>query len=140
MLSLLTSIISFVLLDVCYVSAVKAYYVKMIARIQGGKPMKINKIFMILSYTVLLFTLTFIIIPYAVKMKKSNEAFSNVYVAFSAGALIGFSIYGIFNTTNLAMFKDYSVSLALVDTIWGTFLFFISTYIYLKMSSNNLHY
>ena len=136
MLSFLTSIISFVLLDVCYVSFVKGYYVKMIATIQGGRPMKINKVFVMLSYLVLLFTITFIVIPYAIEMKKSNNTFSNVYIAFSVGAFIGLSIYGIFNTTNIAMFKDYSVSIALLDTIWGTFLFFISTYIYLLMSTN----
>ena len=45
-------------------------------------------------------------------------------------AILGFIIYSIFDGTNLAIFKKYSLKAFSVDILWGTFLFFISTLIF----------
>lgn len=45
--------------------------------------------------------------------KSYNEAL--VY-----GILVGFSIYGVFNFTNYSIFKEWSLTTAIMDTIWGT--------------------
>jgi uncharacterized membrane protein len=37
------------------------------------------------------------------------------------GALLGFIIYGVYNGTNYATLKDYPISTAIADTLWGTF-------------------
>ena len=36
---------------------------------------------------------------------------------------LGIAVYGIFNYTNEAIFKDYSRSVSSMDTIWGGILF-----------------
>ena len=46
--------------------------------------------------------------------------------------LLGLVIYGIYNTTNLATIKEFGIKEAIVDTIWGTFLSIIITYISVK--------
>ena len=38
------------------------------------------------------------------------------------GALVGFVIYGIYDMTNLAVFKDWTVFIAIVDWLWGIIL------------------
>jgi len=38
------------------------------------------------------------------------------------GGLFGLVVYGVFDTTNLVILKDYPLSLAAVDTIWGAVL------------------
>lgn len=45
-------------------------------------------------------------------------------------AILGFIAYGIFDGTNLAIFKKYSLKTFFVDILWGTSLFFISTLIF----------
>lgn len=40
---------------------------------------------------------------------------------FARGALLGAVIYGVYNGTNYATFKDYPVRTAVADTLWGTF-------------------
>jgi len=35
------------------------------------------------------------------------------------GALVGFVVYGIFNLVNYSMLKQWSISIVLMDTIWG---------------------
>ena len=45
-------------------------------------------------------------------------------------AILGFLAYGIFDGTNLALFKKYSLKAFFIDILWGTSLFFISTLIF----------
>jgi len=45
-------------------------------------------------------------------------------------ALLGLVIYGTFDFTNYAMFKNYDLMTAMMDTVWGALLFFITTFIY----------
>ena len=44
-------------------------------------------------------------------------------------ALLGLVIYGVFEFTNFAIFKKYDMSVVLMDTVWGTVLFALTTYI-----------
>ena len=37
------------------------------------------------------------------------------------GALLGLAMYGTFDLTNKALFKDYTWKYAISDTLWGTF-------------------
>ena len=41
--------------------------------------------------------------------------------------ILGFCAYGIFDFTNLAIFKKYTIRTAITDTLWGAILFFIVT-------------
>lgn len=41
--------------------------------------------------------------------------------------LLGILVYGVFDTTNLAMFKKYRWNFALMDTLWGGALFGLVT-------------
>lgn len=47
---------------------------------------------------------------------------SNIKMSFAYGALVGFVIYGIYDMTNLAVFKDWTTTIAIIDWCWGTFL------------------
>jgi uncharacterized membrane protein len=38
------------------------------------------------------------------------------------GAAMGFVIYGVYDFTCLAIFKDWPVMMAFIDWAWGTFL------------------
>jgi uncharacterized membrane protein len=39
--------------------------------------------------------------------------------------VLGASIYGIYNTTNLVTLKNYEIRTAAIDTVWGTMLYAI---------------
>jgi len=41
---------------------------------------------------------------------------------FLKGALLGLIVYGVYDLTNYAMLKDFSLKLVAVDMVWGTFL------------------
>ena len=42
---------------------------------------------------------------------------------FLWGAFLGLIVYGVFDMTNMAVLKKYSLSFALVDMAWGAFAF-----------------
>ena len=50
--------------------------------------------------------------------------------------ILGFCAYGIFDFTNMAIFKKYNLRTAIMDTLWGAILFFSVTAItyYIKKS------
>ena len=47
--------------------------------------------------------------------------------------ILGFCTYGIFDFTNLAIFKNYNFKTAIIDTLWGAILFFVVTFITYKL-------
>lgn len=53
------------------------------------------------------------------------------------GGLLGLIIYGVFDFTNIIFFEKYLLNLALIDMMWGTFLFTIVTYFTKKFLINS---
>ena len=54
--------------------------------------------------------------------------------AWEAG-LLGLVIYGTFDFTNYAMLKNYDLKTAIMDTVWGSLLFALTTLIVGKVYS-----
>lgn len=86
------------------------------------------------SYLFLAFAVVAFMIPNVLRDSPNLHPIAN---AIRNGAVLGCVIYGIFNFTNIALFKNYSTSVAVIDTLWGTALFFLtalvlSYYIYLQ--------
>jgi len=55
-----------------------------------------------------------------------QEPFENKYLR---GLILALGMYGVYNTTNLAILNDYSYDLAIQDSIWGASLITVVTYI-----------
>lgn len=49
-------------------------------------------------------------------------AHHSLYWAAVYGAVLGAVIYGIYNFTCLAVFKDFPIGMSLLDSLWGTAL------------------
>ena len=43
--------------------------------------------------------------------------------------LLGFLVFGVYDTTNYATFKNWNIMTVIIDTLWGGFLFGFTTYI-----------
>ena len=107
--------IIFVLVDSGFLYLMSNNFQNMIKKIQGS-PLKMKIIPTIFCYIILISSLYYFII-----YKKGTylDAF-----------LLGFFIYGVYETTNMAIFKDWSLNVGLIDLTWGGFLFLITTYLY----------
>ena len=111
---MLISAIILITIDFVYLNLVKDYFQKQVLSIQGSQ-MKINFLGAAICYIFLITGLNYFII----KPKKS------VYDAF----LLGLVIYGVYETTNYALFKNWSILTVIMDTLWGGILFALTTYI-----------
>ena len=111
---LLLSAIIFVSIDYIYLNLIKDYFARQVQAVQGS-PLKLNYLGALLCYIFLIIGLNYFII----KPKRSvQDAF-----------LLGLIIYAVFETTNLALFKNWSIFTVLIDSLWGGILFALTTYI-----------
>jgi len=111
---MLISAIVFISIDFLYLSLMKGYFDNQVQKVQGTLT-KMNLFGAALCYIFLIYGLNYFII----KPKKSvNDAF-----------LLGLVIYGVYETTNYALFKNWSLLTVILDTLWGGILFALTTYI-----------
>jgi uncharacterized membrane protein len=111
---LLVSAIVFITIDFIYLNVIKDYFNNQIKIIQGS-PIKINYLGAALCYILLIVGINYFII----KPRKSvSDAF-----------LLGIVIYGVYETTNYALLKNWSILTVIIDTLWGGLLFATTTYI-----------
>jgi len=107
----------FVFVDIIFLYLMRNNFQSMITKIQGS-PLNMKLIPAIACYIILVSSIYYFII---VKKGSYIDAF-----------LLGFFIYGVYETTNMAILKDWSIKIGLIDLTWGGFLFLITTYLYKK--------
>jgi uncharacterized membrane protein len=112
--ALLISAITFVSIDYFYLFMIKGYFENQIKKVQGT-PLKTNLLPIAFCYIFLIFGINYFII----KPKRSiQDAF-----------LLGLVIYGVYETTNWALFTNWSPITVIIDTLWGGILFAVTTYV-----------
>lgn len=111
---LLISAIIFVCLDAIYLNFLKDYFSKQVQYIQGSK-IEFNLLAAIICYIFLIIGLNYFII-------KPNRSVSDAF-------LFGLVVYGVYETTNWAIFKNWSLLSVIMDTLWGGVLFALTTFI-----------
>jgi len=134
--AVILAIFTLLVLDFIYVASVSVFYKRSIKFIQGGDDLKINIYPAIVCYIIMIIGLVFVIITQLSRYGslRSLSYQNKLKYALRFGGVLGFVIYGVFNTTNLAIFKRYSIPLAIIDIVWGSLLYTIATYVYLIMS------
>ena len=111
---LLFSAVILLSLDFIYLNLTKSVFQTQVFKIQHGV-MNVKLIPAILCYFFLVIGLNYFIL----------QSHRTILEAF----LLGFIIYGVFDSTNLAIFKNYEWNVAIMDTIWGGILFALTTWI-----------
>ena len=101
-------------LDGVYLSTVKGQWQSLVKRIQGEK-MQVRIVSAIAVYVLMMFAVYYFII----QPKRSVRD----------AALLGLVVYGVFDLTNYAIFKNYSLMMGLMDMAWGSLLFAITAYV-----------
>jgi uncharacterized membrane protein len=100
------------LLDAAYISLTKSLWDVQIATIQRVS-MQIRVLGAIVCYTLLILGLYYFILR---TRRSPFDAF-----------LLGILVYGVFDSTNYAMFKKWDWKIAGMDTLWGGAVFAMTT-------------
>ena len=109
----ITSII-LLALDAVYLSASQTIFAEQVAQVQRVA-MNVRLTGAIACYALLILGLNYFIL---FEQKTILDAF-----------LLGIIIYGVFDSTNYALFKHWKPTIALMDTLWGGVLFALTTYL-----------
>jgi hypothetical protein len=112
-----STFIIFTLIDSLYLMLSKSHFENLVKQIQSS-PLQIKVVPTLLCYFALVFGLYYFII----REKKS---------ILEAG-LLGLTIYSVYEMTNLAIFRKWDIKIAIVDILWGGFLFSLSTFLIYK--------
>jgi uncharacterized membrane protein len=118
----LVVVVAVAVLDGLWISANFRMYNGMYTRIQGSD-MQVNMVGAALSYVFIFVAFMFIVLP---RLKQTKGTFID---CLREGGLVGLCIYAVYNFTNMATFKNYSLTVALMDTFWGATLFTILAYV-----------
>jgi len=110
--TLLVSSIIFVCLDSVYLNLMKDYFNKQVQSVQGTK-IQFNLLAALICYIFLIYGLNYFIIR---PKRSASDAF-----------LLGLIIYGVYETTNWAIFTKWSPLSVIIDTLWGGILFALTT-------------
>jgi uncharacterized membrane protein len=111
---MLISAIVFIAIDSVYLNIMKGYFQKQVQNVQGSA-LQINFLGAAICYVFLIIGINYFIIK---PHKSIQEAF-----------LLGLVIYGVYETTNYALLKKWSLLTVFMDTLWGGILFALTTYI-----------
>lgn len=105
----LLALILIPLVDAPWLYLTSPYVIPIYEKIQGG-PLKVAPVAAVAVYVALAWLL--------IQQTSVMGAFLN-----------GAAIYAVYDFTNLTIFKDFSLSMAVADTLWGGCLFAISYYV-----------
>ena len=106
------------LTDMIYLSSVKNLYGRLVKRIQGSD-IKLNMTATILDYILIVFSIYYFII---LKNASIQDAM-----------ILGLCIYGIYELTSMAILKNWTWDVVIIDSIWGAILYGTSTFLYRKI-------
>ena len=132
--------ISIIFLDIVWISLNYSKYSNEILKVQK-KPVNLRYEHAIIAYIFILFSVLYVAIPFTIHNIEcgrgsnviDNSIVNKLLQSFLCGGAVGFSIFSIYNFTSLAIYNDLDVSIAITDTIWGTTLYTLSTFIYLLL-------
>jgi len=114
---LITAIV-LTLIDLIYLNLMTGYFQNQVKKVQGT-PLSVNYLGAAVCYVFLVVGLYYFIIK---PHKSPSDAF-----------LFGLVIYGVYETTNYALLKNWSIFTVFLDTLWGGILFALTTIIINKL-------
>ncbi len=97
-------------------------YSIMIPKIQGSK-METNLMYAIFAYLLMLFGLNHFVLP------RLNIKNIKIEDCLKYGFTFGVILYGVYDFTAGAVFKNWDLNLALIDVLWGGIVYFLSCYV-----------
>lgn len=115
---LLLTAITLVVVDMGFLYLMGPYFGKMVKSIQGSD-IVLNNLTAFITYVILVLQIYYFIIS-------KNASYTDAFI-------LGSTTYAIFDFTNLSVFKNYNINIALVDSIWGGILYMLVTFIFRQM-------
>jgi len=122
-------------LDAVFLTLTKDLFARQVMLVQGTA-MKVNIPSAAICYVLIVlglyyFVLRHIIVPNATSAAASIQTM-RIGDGVRAAFFLGILVYGVYETTTLAILRNWSPMTAVIDTTWGGTLFALSAYLFYK--------
>lgn len=87
-----------------------------------GENMKANPVFAVLAYLLMIVGLNVFVLP---NIRKGHELEDSL----KYGMTFGIVLYGVYDFTAGAVFSKWDKKLAVIDVLWGGFVYFLASYL-----------
>jgi len=87
-----------------------------------GENMKANPVFAVLAYLLMIVGLNVFVLP---NIRKGHELEDSL----KYGMTFGIVLYGVYDFTAGAVFSKWDKKLAVIDVLWGGFVYFLASYV-----------
>lgn len=120
-------------LDAVFLTLTKDLFARQVMLVQGTA-MKVNIPSAAVCYIIIVlglyyFVLRHIIVPNATSAAASIQTM-RIGDGVRAAFFLGILVYGVYETTTLAILRNWSPMTAVIDTTWGGTLFALSAYLF----------
>ena len=122
-------------LDAVFLTLTKDLFARQVMLVQGTA-MKVNipsaaGCYVLIVLGLYYFVLRHIIVPNATSAAASIQTM-RIGDGVRAAFFLGILVYGVYETTTLAILRNWSPMTAVIDTTWGGTLFALSAYLFYK--------
>jgi len=121
----ISSAIILLLIDSIYLWGFSTYFSKLIQTIQK-EPFVMNYLGVVICYILLIIGLNYFVLQN--NSLKTKDKIKNAFI-------LGIVIYGVYDSTNHAIFNKWDFKTLLLDTIWGGILLSLTTYFSIKLNN-----
>jgi uncharacterized membrane protein len=122
-------------LDAVFLTLAKDIFARQVMLVQGTA-MKVNIPSAAVCYILIVLGLYYFVLRHIIVPNASSAAAAiqtmRIGDGVKAAFFLGILVYGVYETTTLAILRNWSPMTALIDTTWGGTLFALSAYIFYK--------
>ncbi len=125
-------------LDAVFLYLAKDLFSRQVMLVQGSA-LKVNIPSAAICYLLIVLGLYFFVLRHIIVPNATSAAASIQTMRLGDGMktafFLGILVYGVYETTTLAILRNWSPTTALIDTTWGGTLFALSAYFFHKYKS-----
>ena len=122
-------------LDAVFLTLAKDIFARQVMLVQGTA-MKVNILSAAVCYILIVFGLYYFVLRHIIVPNATSAAAAiqtmRIGDGMKAAFFLGILVYGVYETTTLAILRNWSPMTAVIDTTWGGTLFALSAYLFYK--------
>jgi uncharacterized membrane protein len=120
-------------LDAIFLTLTKDLFARQVLLVQGSA-MKVNIPSAALCYALIVFGIYYFVLRH-MKIPHSSSASASIQTMHLGDGVrnaffLGILVYGVYETTTLAILRNWSPVVAVIDTTWGGTLFALTAYLF----------
>jgi uncharacterized membrane protein len=132
-LNFLLIVVLLIVIDFIWIGIINSQNYKKVIKAVQKSDLKVRMLPGLVVYIALAFIILYWVVP-SVKVSTNQQSlFMN---AFTNGFLLGALVYAVFDFTNMAIFNDWTLTISIIDSLWGGVLSGLITYIIVKVNNH----